>query len=411
VIKLLNFFTDFFWFIFIEIIVQKAIRPILKVLKLDRVKGSLGSKVRESWQRVGEPIFQPIATETAQFKQRLDPFLSPIWRVLSSETALYIYKRLLQGFITLLFASILSFIIISLSPGNFLDTLRQNPKVSADTIKRYTESLGLDQPPMVQYLRWLTGILFRADFGLSFQYNQPVTQLIFQRIPATLELAISSLILTWAIAIPLGIYSAVNQNKWGDRILRFLSYLGQGFPSFITALALLLVAQNLNPLLPVGGRTSIEHDSFSGLGQFLDVAWHAILPTIALSITSFAGLQRIMRGELLDVLRQDYVQTARAKGLPENRVIYIHALRNAINPLITLLGFEFSALLSGAFIAEFFFNWPGLGRLIFNAVQNKDLYLVMGSLLMGGLMLIVGNLLADLLLKFADPRIKLADLK
>jgi peptide/nickel transport system permease protein len=411
VIKLLNFLTDSLWFIFVEIVFRKTIAPILNLLELDHAKGAIGRSLGQYWQRFGEPIFRPIANDRANIAKRLEPFLSPIWRVLSSETALYIYKRLLQGFITLLFASVLSFIIISLSPGNFLDTLKQNPKVSADTIKRYTESLGLDKPPMVQYLRWLTGILFRADFGLSFQYNQPVTQLIFQRIPATLELAISSLILTWAIAIPFGIYSAVNQNKWGDRILRFLSYLGQGFPSFITALALLLVAQNLNPLLPVGGRTSIDSDSFSGLGQFLDVAWHAILPTIALSITSFAGLQRIMRGELLDVLRQDYVQTARAKGLPENRVIYVHALRNAINPLITLLGFEFSALLSGAFIAEFFFNWPGLGRLILNAVQNKDLYLVMGSLLMGGLMLIVGNLLADLMLKFADPRIKLADLK
>jgi len=136
---------------------------------------------------------------------------------------------------------------------------------------------------------------------------------------------------------------------------------------------------------------------------------HIILPTIALSITGFAGLQRITRGELLDVLRQDYVQTARAKGLPENRVIYVHALRNAVNPLITLLGFEFASLLSGAFIAEFFFNWPGLGRLILQAVLAQDLYLVMASLMMGALMLIVGNLLADLVLQQVDPRIKLGD--
>jgi peptide/nickel transport system permease protein len=136
-----------------------------------------------------------------------------------------------------------------------------------------------------------------------------------------------------------------------------------------------------------------------------------ILPTLALSITSFPGLQRLTRGQLLDVLRQDYIQTARAKGLPENKVIYVHALRNAINPLITLLGFEFAGLLSGAFIAEFFFNWPGLGRLILQSIMAKDWYLVMGSLMMGAAMLIIGNLLADLLLKFVDPRIKLADLK
>jgi peptide/nickel transport system permease protein len=139
------------------------------------------------------------------------------------------------------------------------------------------------------------------------------------------------------------------------------------------------------------------------------VGWHLILPTIALSISGFAGLQRITRGELLDVLRQDYIQTARAKGLPENRVIYVHALRNAVNPLITLLGFEFASLLSGAFVVEFFFNWPGLGRLILDAVLAQDVYLVMASLMMSALMLIIGNLLADLVLKQVDPRIELGE--
>ena len=156
--------------------------------------------------------------------------------------------------------------------------------------------------------------------------------------------------------------------------------------------------------------TSINHDDLSIVGKFLDIVWHMILPTIALSVTSFAGLQRITRGELLDVLRQDYIQTARAKGLPENRVIYVHALRNAVNPLITLLGFELASLLSGAFIAEFFFNWPGLGRLILQAVTAQDLYVVMASLVMGAVMLIVGNLLADLLLKVVDPRIRLENI-
>jgi peptide/nickel transport system permease protein len=238
-----------------------------------------------------------------------------------------------------------------------------------------------------------------------------VSELLWERIPATLLLAVASIIVTWAIALPLGIVAAVNQNRSADRFLQVMSYTGQGFPSFITALLLLIFAQYTSPLFPVGGMTSINHADLTPLGKVLDIAWHMILPTIALSITSFAGLQRITRGELLDVLRQDYIQTARAKGLPENRVIYIHALRNAINPLITILGFEFAALLSGAFIAEFFFNWPGLGRLILQAVIARDLYLVMASLMMGALMLIVGNLLADLMLKAVDPRIRLEDLK
>jgi peptide/nickel transport system permease protein len=181
-------------------------------------------------------------------------------------------------------------------------------------------------------------------------------------------------------------------------------------PSIITGLLLLFFAQLTAPLFPIGGRTSIIHSDLTPLGQILDVGWHLILPTLALSITSFAGLQRITRGQMLDVLRQNYIQTARAKGLPENRVIYVHALRNAVNPLITLLGFEFASLLGGAFITENYFNWPGLGKLILEAVTAQDLYLVMASLMMGAVMLILGNLLADLALSVVDPRIRLLEL-
>ncbi|ACB51647.1 binding protein dependent transport systems inner membrane component [Crocosphaera subtropica ATCC 51142] len=328
-----------------------------------------------------------------------------------AETILYIIKRVLQGLLTILLASILSFIIIQIAPGNYLDTLKQNPKIAEETIKQLTEQFGLDQPWYVQYWRWLVQVVTELDFGTSFVYNRSVASLLAERIPATLLLAVSSIILTWLIAIPLGILSAVKQSSWTDKILRVISYLGQGFPSFITALVLLILAQYLSPLLPVGNMTSLNHAELSPVGKILDIGWHMILPTIALSITSFAGLMRLMRGQMLDVMRQDYIQTARAKGLPEDKVIYIHALRNAVNPLITLLGFEFASLLGGAFIAEFFFNWPGLGRLVLQAVTAQDLYLVMGSLTMGATMLIVGNLLADLLLKAVDPRIKLENLK
>ena len=341
--------------------------------------------------------------------------LSQIQAIFASETCLYIVKRSLQAIVTLFLASILCFAIIQLSPGNFLDTLKQNPKITPQRIEELEQLFGLSPKKDLltisqQYLKWLWQAI-QGNLGLSMLYFQPVATLIGQRIRATLELAIASIILTWAIAIPLGIIGAVNQNKFIDKFLRVLSYTAQGFPSFVTSLSLLVVAQICSPLLPVGGRTSIDHGEMSAIGQLFDILWHMILPTIALTITGFAGLQRITRGELLDVLRQDYIQTARAKGLPENRVIYVHALRNAINPLVTLLGFEFASLLSGAFIAEFFFNWPGLGKLILTAVTAKDIYLVMGSLMIGAVMLIIGNLLADLLLKFVDPRIKLADLK
>lgn len=342
---------------------------------------------------------------------RLDSKLAGLKELLVNETTLYIIKRLLQAILTLFLASILSFAIIQLAPGDYLDTLKNDPQISPERLAQLSEQFGLDQPPIVQYWRWLVRVVTRFDFGTSFVYMRPVSSLLLERIPATLLLAVASIIITWAIALPLGIISAVKQNTLTDKILRFISYFGQGFPSFITALLLLFIAQRTSPLFPVGGMTSIYYTDLSPLGKILDIGWHMILPTIALSITSFAGLLRLTRGQLLDVLRQDYIQTARAKGLPENKVLYVHALRNAINPLITLLGFEFASLLSGAFIAEFFFNWPGLGRLILQAVQAQDLYLVMASLMMGATMLIIGNLLADLLLKAVDPRIKLEDLK
>ncbi|MDV2999020.1 MAG: Dipeptide transport system permease protein DppB [Chroococcopsis gigantea SAG 12.99] len=349
--------------------------------------------------------------------------------LLHSETFLYIVKRIAQGLLTLLIASILSFIIIELAPGDYLDTLKANPKISQETLAQYIKLFNLEKPKIPEdwpswranlvmwqyqigkYWAWLVQVVTRFNFGTSFLYSRPVSALIMERIPATLLMALSSIIITWTIALPLGILGAVKQNRAVDNIMRVGSYLGQGFPSFIAALLLLIFAQNVSPWLPVGNMTSINHSDLSPAGKVLDIAWHMILPVFALTITGFGGLQRLMRGQLLDVLRQDYVQTARAKGLPENKVIYVHALRNAVNPLITLLGFEFASLLGGAFIAEYFFNWPGLGRLILQAVNGKDLYLVLGSLMMGAAMLIIGNLLADLLLKVVDPRIKLEDLK
>ncbi|BBD61519.1 peptide ABC transporter, permease protein [Nostoc sp. HK-01] len=328
-------------------------------------------------------------------------------RLITSETFIYVLKRILQALFTLLLASALSFFIIKLSPGDYVDTLRQNPKISPERIEEVRRQFGLDKSWPEQYFLWLWRIFTKGDFGTSFVYQRSVASLLWERVPATLLLAIASLIVTWAIAIPLGIIAAVKQNRATDRILQVISYAGQGFPSFITALFLLIFAQFTSPLFPVGSMTSIDHADLSWFGKLIDIGWHMILPTVALSITSFAGLQRITRGELLDVLRQDYIQTARAKGLPENRVIYVHALRNAINPLITLLGFELASLLGGAFIAEQFFNWPGLGRLTLQAVIAKDQYLVMASLVMSAVLLNVGNLFADLMLKVADPRIRL----
>jgi peptide/nickel transport system permease protein len=341
------------------------------------------------------------------------PSISPWERLVgfaNSETTLYVLKRILQAALTLLLASALSFFVIQLAPGNFLDQYRQSPQFSPETLAQLEAQFGLDQPAWRQYLNWLYQVVFHGNFGLSFAYQRPVVDLLWERVPNTLLLAFAAFLVTWLIAIPMGIVSAVNQNRPADRVLRVLSYLGQGMPSIVTGLLLLFFAQSVAPLFPIGGRTSIIHDDLNWFGKLVDVGWHLILPTLALSITSFAGLQRVTRGQLLDVLRQNYIQTARAKGLSENRVVYVHALRNAVNPLITLLGFEFAGLLGGAFITETYFNWPGLGKLTLEAVQAQDLYLVMASLIMGAVLLILGNLLADLALSFVDPRIRLSDI-
>lgn len=340
-----------------------------------------------------------------------NPSESTLQKILGNETLTYVVKRLGQGLFTILLASALSFAIIQFAPGDYLSTLRDNPAISPDTIEELRQRFALDKPAHIQYLLWLKQVVTSFNFGTSFTFSRPVASLILERMLNTLLLSVSSIIVTWAIALPLGIIAAVNQNRLTDKVLRVLSYLGQGFPSFVTALLLLIFAQYTSPLFPIGGMTSVDHADLSIVGKILDIAWHLILPTVALSVTSFAGLQRLTRGELLDVLRQEYIQTARAKGLPENKVIYVHALRNAINPLITLLGFEFASLLGGAFITETFFNWPGLGKLTLQAVFAQDIYVVMASLMMGAVMLILGNLLADLLLKFADPRIKLDSAK
>ena len=222
-----------------------------------------------------------------------------------------------------------------------------------------------------------------------------------------LKLVIKDLpfLFTWLIAIPLGIWAALNRNRWIDRTIQFFSYICLSLPSFFLAMVLLFWASQ-GQLLPLGGMHNPQYDQMSFLGRTIDLFKHLVIPTLALSIGSIAALQRIMRGNMLDVLGQQYILMARSKGLPENQVIYRHALRNAVNPLITLLGYEFSGLLSGAALIEIICSWTGLGSLMLTAVRSKDIYLVMASMLMGSVLFIFGNLLADILLAKVDPRIR-----
>ncbi|MFH1655005.1 MAG: ABC transporter permease [Candidatus Omnitrophota bacterium] len=316
----------------------------------------------------------------------------------------YIIRRILIAVPLLLAMSLVTFLAINLAPGNFFDSLRMDPQFSEETIKHYESLYHLDKPVIIQYLYWLKSLV-KLDFGYSFFYNAPVKKVITSRLLNTLLLSAVSLIFTWLIAIPLGIIAAVNRNRFADRFFSFLAFIGLSIPNFFFALLLLYVASAWG-ILPLGGMRSAGFESLTILGKIFDIARHLIIPTIVISTSAFAGLQRLMRGNLLDVLRQQYILAARAKGLPENRVIYHHALRNAINPLVTIFGYQLSGLLSGAALTEIICNWPGLGSLLLAAVRAQDIYLVMGSMLMGGILLLAGNLFADIMLAWVDPRIR-----
>jgi peptide/nickel transport system permease protein len=316
----------------------------------------------------------------------------------------FIIKRIIVSIILLLGMSLLTFILVQMTPGNYLDTLKMDPLISEATIAHYTKAYQLDKPVLVQYFHWIIN-LFKLELGYSFHYKIPVADLIGGRLFNTFILSLASFLVTWLIAIPLGIWAAVRRNQAADRIIQFFSYIFLSLPSFFVAMMLLFWASQ-SGFLPLGGMHGPDYDQMNFLDKTLDFLKHLIIPTTALSIGSIAALQRIMRGNMLEVLGQKYILTARAKGLPEDRVIYRHALRNAINPLITLLGYEFSGLLSGAALIEIICSWPGVGSMMLTAVRSKDIYLVMASMMMGGIMFLVGNLLADVALAKSDPRIK-----
>jgi len=316
----------------------------------------------------------------------------------------YILKRFLVAIPMIIGIALLTFILMWISPGNYLDTIKLDPHISQETIDYYEKEFHLNKSPQFQFMAWLKNI-FKGDFGYSLHYNIPVARIIKGRLFNTFLLSLTSFLITWCIALPLGIVASLHRNRAIDRGIQFFSYINLSMPSFFLAMIFLFFASKTG-LLPTGGMYSPNFEDLNFWGKGLDVLRHLAIPAIALSVGSIAGIQRIMRGNMLEVLGQQYILTARAKGLPENKVVYRHALRNAINPLITLLGYEFSGLLSGAALIEIICSWPGLGSLMLTAVRSKDIYLVMASMMMGGFLFIAGNLLADIMLAKVDPRIR-----
>ncbi|MEO2083786.1 MAG: ABC transporter permease [Desulfurobacteriaceae bacterium] len=316
----------------------------------------------------------------------------------------YLFKRLLQMIPIVVGMTFVSFVVIKLAPGDFFAQLEMNPAVSRETVEELRKLYGLDQNLIFQYLNWLkNAIVF--NLGYSFAYNKPVIVLIEERLLNTLELTVTSFIFSWLLAVPLGIVAAVYRGKLLDRLITFFSLLGLSVPNFFLAFIFMYLAAKTG-WFPIGGVVSQNYDQLSWYGKLLDRLWHMAVPLAVLVIGSIAGLLRLVRSTVLEELNKEYVKLAVAKGLPYRRVVLFHAFRNALNPFLTLIGFDIAGLLSGAALIEIITAWPGMGRLMFEAVMSQDLFVVMGSLYIGGIMLVVGNLFADLLLALNDPRIR-----
>jgi peptide/nickel transport system permease protein len=317
----------------------------------------------------------------------------------------YVLRRVLQVVPLLLAISALTFGLLQLAPGDFTSALAENPQISDATLERMRHAFGLDRPAWVQYLLYLRNAILHGDLGESFTYHQPVVQVLAGRLCNTLVLAIAAALVTWGLAVPLGVLAAVRQHKWVDRVLSLLAFATLSVPEVISGLVLLYAAARTG-LLPIGGMHSIDAASMAPGARLLDLLRHLLLPAFVVGLVPLAGRMRQMRGSMLDVLRLDFVTTARAKGLPERTVVFRHALRNALNPMITLFGLTLGSLVSGALVAEVIFNWPGLGTVTLEAIQRQDPYLVLGAVLMAASVLVLANLVADLLLAVADPRIR-----
>ncbi len=315
-------------------------------------------------------------------------------------------RRVLLMVPALLVISALVFAVIQLQPGGFLTQYLDDPRFSPQTVETIKRQFGLDRPPTVQYLRWVQGIVTRGDFGYSFLNGRPVASLIWERMGWTVFLAILTIACTWLIAIPLGIFTALRPRGTAATVTNLISYLGQAMPDFL--LALLLIAFVLSRGgTNVGGLFSPQQiDAPWGWTKLRDMLAHLWIPIAAISLEGVAALMRQMRAKLLDVLGADYIRTARAKGVAEQKVLWKHAVRNAINPLISLAGLSLPSLISSTILVSIVLNLPTIGPFLYDSLLNKDQYVVTTLLLLSSFLLMVGNLLADVALVWVDPRIR-----
>ena len=317
---------------------------------------------------------------------------------------IYTLRRLVYLLPTLLGITLVTFFIISLAPGNPADAVRGHSRISPEAYEEMLRLYGLDKPIPVRYVIWLKR-LGTLDFGNSFVDHRPVIVKIKERLPATLILNGVSLFLTLAFAIPFGLYSAVRQHSRFDKIGGTVLYMLYSLPEFWVALMLIMLFGVKLNILPFIGMESLDAQELGFWGYSWDRFLHLVLPVVSLTYGSLAFLSRFVRGSTLEVIHQDYIRTARAKGLDDGRVVYKHVFKNTLIPVVTLLGILLPTLISGSIILEYIFSWPGLGALFFDSVLSRDYPTVMGLSFVTAVMVLLSTLIADLLYTWVDPRI------
>jgi peptide/nickel transport system permease protein len=322
----------------------------------------------------------------------------------------FIARRLLNLVPIFFGATLIAFFIIHTAPGDCLEERRANPKTRTLQIEQLEKEFGLNDPPLVQYGLWVKNLV-TGNLGVSCTFEKPVLEVIRTPIANSMILVIGNVILLYLLAIPLGVYGAIRQYSVGDQVSSIISYFFLGFPSFFLGLLIIFGLLQFKfatgaELLPVAKMTSENHLQLSPIMQFFDILRHAIAPIVVVTIIGVASTSRFMRAQMLEFLNQDYIRTARAKGLPERTVIYKHALRNAVTPFIAGIGGLLPDLVSGAGFVEVIFDWPGITPVSLAALTAKDTWLMTGFIAITLVLLIIGNLLSDLLLAVVDPRVR-----
>ena len=314
--------------------------------------------------------------------------------------------RLVQAALLVLAVVVLNFVLVHAAPGDPVETIAgASGGMSPELMAQLRTQYGLDKPLVVQLGVYL-GKVMSGDLGYSYFFNLPVSSMIVERVPATLLLVLSSVLLAFVAGTTLGVLSSRRPNGLLSQFITVLSLVGFAAPVFWMGIMLVILFASVLPILPVSGMRAIDSSGGAGLADMIDVLYHLILPTLTLSLVYLAQYSRLSRSSMLDVLGSDFIRTARAKGLAERVVMYKHALRNALLPVVTVLGLQFGNVMAGAILVETVFNWPGLGRLAFESVLRRDYPTILGLLLFSSIVVVVMNLMTDLCYRLIDPRIK-----